>query len=419
MIRNDMFHRRTLLGTLSGAISRGKIRLLFGARQTGKTWLFRHLSEGLAAQEFNLQESGLRRRLEQDPASFAREVRALPADVRYVLVDEIQKVPALLDEVQALFDEHPKRWEFFLTGSSGRRLLRGAANLLPGRSHVYHLGPVTRWEQEGVSAHPLLGEPQGARARSSTAAPPPFEQQSLARTLLHGTLPGIMLEPDDTAAATLTAYVDTYLEEEVRREALVRDVGQFANFLKLAAIESGLPVNLAALSRESGVAQSSLRVFYDVLEQTFVGHRMRPYGRPGRKRLLTAPRFFLFDNGVRTAAAGIPFDVRLLETEGGRLLEHWVGTELLHRARYRGRGFTASSWRTASGAEVDFIWETPQEDVPIEVKWTARPAPADARHVETFLSTHPRRARRGLVVCRCEARQQLTDRVSAIPWTEL
>lgn len=117
-----MFFSRTLLEPLASAVSAGKVRLLFGARQTGKTELLRQVVTGAASAVFNLQESTLRRRFEEDPGRFGREVRALPAATRHVLIDEVQKVPALLDEVQALYDADRKAREFFVTGGSARRL---------------------------------------------------------------------------------------------------------------------------------------------------------------------------------------------------------------------------------------------------------------------------------------------------------
>ena len=340
----------------------------------------------------------------------------MPASIRNVVVDEVQKVPALLDEVQALYDGNPKRFQLYLTGSSARRLRRHSANLLPGRCHTYRLFPICRWEIVGSERVDWPGaqeRPGGQRrARRDSLFPP----QALERMLLFGSLPGVWLEPAETAAATLSAYVENYLEEEIRREALARDLGAFAVFLKLAALESGRQVNLTRLSQESGVPASSLKNYYQVLEDTFVGTWLRPYGRPGRKRLLATPRFLFFDMGVRNAAAGLPADRALLGSEGPSLLEQWVGLELTYRAAYLGRGHRVGFWRAVSGAEVDFVWEGPREDVPIQVKWTARPRPQDARHVETFLAEYPGRARRGLVVCRCERPEQLSERVLAVPW---
>ena len=407
-----MFYHRLLAGSLTSGASRNKVRLLFGARQTGRTELLRRTVPDPAL--FDLAATAERRRFEIDPASFGREARALRT--KSIVVDEIQKVPALLDEVQSLYDEHRSRFQIYLTGSSARQLRRGSANLLPGRCHIFRLAPVCLWECSGPERVSWPGgEPRQplAGARRVERA---FPAQSLDRTLLLGNLPGVRGESGPMAAATLEAYVENYLEEEIRREALARDLGSFAVFLKLAALESGRQVNLTRLSQESGVPASSLKNYYQVLEDTFVGTWLRPYGRPGRKRLLTTPRFLFFDTGVRNAAAGLPADRALLASEGPALLEQWVGLELTYRAAYRGRGYGVAFWRAVSGAEVDFVWESPREDVPIEVKWTARPRPQDARHVETFLAEYPGRARRGLVVCRCERPEQLTERVLAVPW---
>lgn len=424
----SMYNQRHLEQVLSGPLSRHKVRLLFGARQTGKTQLLRHLLAGPSTHLFDLQDSAERRRFEADPAAFGREVRALPAAIRTVAVDEIQKVPALLDEVQALFDSAPRRWQFYLTGSSARRLRARSANLLPGRSHAYRLHPVCGWEVARVAGSPEPALPQavvGRRSRGRRTAsgggptPPPFPVQRLDRVLLIGCLPGVRGEPAATARATLATYVEHYLEEEIRREALVREIGPFLVFLRLAALESGRQVNLARLSQESGVPMSTLKSHYQVLVDTFVGHWIPPYAGRSRKRLLTSPRFHFFDVGVRNAAAEVGLEPRVSDELGGPLLEQWVAQELVARADYSGRGHRVSFWRTTYGVEVDLVWESPREDLPIEVKWTARPRPQDARHLETFLDEFPRRAHRGLLVCRCPRPQQLTDRVTAIPWDVL
>jgi predicted AAA+ superfamily ATPase len=420
-----MYRRRHLERVLSGPVSRHKVRLLFGARQTGKTELLRHLLAGPGTRFFDLQDSAERRRFEADPSSFSREVRALPPAIRAVVVDEIQKVPALLDEVQALFDSAPRRWQFYLAGSSARRLRARSANLLHGRSHAYHLHPVCGWEvgRDGSASDAALPPPGVARRRRSpraatAAGPPPFPAQRLDRVLLLGCLPGVRSEPASTARATLGTYVGHYLEEEIRGEALVREMGPFLVFLHLAALESGRQVNLARLSQESGVPVSTLKNYYQVLVDTFVGHWMPAYAGRSRKRLLTSPRFHFFDVGVRNAAAELGSGPPSEEL-GGPLLAQWVAQEVVARADYAGRGHRVSFWRTTYGVEVDLVWESPREDLPIEVKWTARPRPVDARHLETFLDEFPHRARRGLLVCRCPQPQQLTDRVTAIPWDAL
>lgn len=408
---------------LAGTVSRNRVRLLFGARQTGKTELLRHLLAGESTTFYNLQDAGERRRFEADPGAFGRAVRALRKSVRNVVVDEIQKVPALLDEVQALYDAQPRRWQIYLTGSSARKLRVRSSNLLPGRSHVYHLYPVCLWETErrdaggGIAAVTRAG--QSGRTEPPGPAAPSFPEQDLSRILRLGCLPGVRGERTAAAQLTLWSYVDNYLEEEIRREALIREMGPFLVFLKLAAVESGRHVNLSKLSQESGVPASTLKNFYQVLVDTFVGYWVTAYGRPSRKRLLTTPRFLLFDVGVRNAAAGLSLEGRLSEAEAGPLLEQLVGQELAARAGYLGRSHRVSFWRTSYGAEVDYVWEGPRQDIPIEVKWTARPRPTDARHLETFLDEFSDRAKRGILVCRCDRPEQLTERVQAIPWQEL
>jgi len=411
-----MFYRRHLEVLLSGPVSRHKVRLLLGARQTGKTALLRHLLVGDRTLLLNLQDSATRRRFEADPSAFGREIRALPRTIQNVVVDEIQKVPQLLDEIQDLYDSSPRRWQFYLTGSSARRLRGGSANLLPGRSHAYVLHPVCGWEAAGAPS--LVISPPPSRSQKHSTSPA-FPEQLIARILQLGCLPGIRGEKTATARATLSTYVDHYLEEEIRREALVRDLGSFTAFLRFAATESGHPIRLAALSQESGIPASTLKTYYQLLVDTFVGHWIPAFARRTRKRLLSTPRFLFFDVGVRNAAADMPLDSRLTDENAGPLFEQWVGQELITRASYRGRGHRVSFWRTNYGSEVDFVWEAPKEDIPIEVKWTSRPRPVDARHLETFLDEYPTRARRGFLVCRCPQAQQLTDRVRALPWSSL
>jgi len=408
-MRMNMLYGRALAQDLHAKVSQGKIRLLFGARQTGKTSLLQScLPEG-TTRFVNLAAPSTRRAYEVDPGVLARELAALPLQIKHVVLDEVQKVPALLDEVQSLYDGNKRRFEIFLSGSSGRKLRQSVSNLLPGRAHVYHLHPVCLAEVRGYAPAVELGPQQAVAA-------PAFPPLTLEALLLFGSLPGVRQEPAASAAATLAGYVETYLEEEIRREAAARDLGAFANFLRLAALASGRMINVAALSQDSGVPASTVKNYYQVLVDTFVGHWVMPYARAPSQRIMKTPRFLFFDVGVRNAAAGLPLQPGLLNSEGPALLEHWVGLELLYRAALGGRGFRVSFWRTRSGAEVDYVLETPDEDIPIEVKWAERPTPSDARHLETFMQSYPKRARRGLVVCRVARPQQLTPRVLAVPF---
>lgn len=399
---------RWIEGPLGRPGSARKVRLVFGARQTGKSTLLRHVA-GAAGLWIDLQDSSRRIEFERRPRAFSEFVLAGPRRAT-VVVDEIQKVPALLDEIQWLNDRHPGRFRFALTGSSARRLRAHSANLLPGRSHLFHLFPVLQAERMVKSR--VLPMPAHHPAA-------PFPPQNLADLLLHGSLPGVLQESREGRKRTLEAYSELYLEEEIRREGLVRDVGAFSRFLELAAIESGRTMNLVGVSKESGVPIATLRLFYQVLVDTFVGYWLPPYAGRDRSRLLKTPRFYFFDLGVRNSTARLPLSADLIKLQGGHLLEHWVGLELYHRCRLLGRGYRLGFWRTVGGAEVDFVVETPREILPIEVKWTDKPAPSDVRHLEHFMGLHPARSRRAFLVCRVAEPRRLTERITAIPWSEL
>jgi predicted AAA+ superfamily ATPase len=212
------------------------------------------------------------------------------------------------------------------------------------------------------------------------------------------------------------AVSNTYaLENEIRQENIVEDMGAFIRFLRLAALESGHQVNYTKIAKAVGVAVNTLRKYYQVLEDAYVGLRLPAFGR-SRKRVLSSPRYLLFDIGVRHMLAELPINEALLTLDAGHIFEQWVPGELYYRCQYAGRGFRLSSWRNTSGAEVDGIIETPDEVIPVEVKWTDRPSPGDARHVETFIRHHQDMASRGYVICRTPHKQRLSDRVLALPW---
>jgi predicted AAA+ superfamily ATPase len=391
--------------------SENKVRLLFGARQSGKSTLLQRLANA-EARVFNLQERRTRLELERDPHIFTQVLEAEKQTPLVVCVDEIQKVPDLLDEVQYLYDTYPGRFRFLLTGSAARKLKFSSSNLLPGRAHLFQLSPLILPERKGgqeCRVFPMAEESYGEG----------FPTSELEDILLFGNLPGVTLEREKTRVRTLESYVDLYLEEEIRREALVRNVGAFQQFLELAATESGNVIHLANISRESGIPVATLRTYYQVLEDTFVGFRIPAYGTTGRKRVLTTPRFLFFDNGVRNAAARYHFSTDLLKTQVGRLFENWVGQELMHRCLYAGRAYRLSFWRTAHGAEVDYVLETPDETIPIEVKATDSPSPADVSHLKLFLETYPKKARRGFLICRCRTPRRMADNIEAIPWKNI
>ncbi len=406
----NIYYNRWLEKKLKSNLSKNKVRLIFGARQTGKTMLLNELMPENKTKIYNLQDSRLRRRFEKDPSLFSGELQALDKKIKNIFVDEIQKVPALLDEIQYIYDLDKTRFQIFLTGSSARKLRKSTANLLPGRCHLYNLFPVSLIEERKSDISIIKKEKRLLN---------PFSEKSLEWKLLYGNLPGVRNESSEAAMETLDAYVTNYIEEEIRKEAVVKNISAFEIFLQLAAIENGKQINLSKLSRESGIPVSTLKNYYQVLVDTFVGYWMPGFRSSARKRVLTTPRFYFFDIGVRNAVAELKLNESILNELGGNLFESLVGLELLQKARYYGRGFNVSFWRTVSGAEVDFIFETPKENFPTEVKWTKFPKEKHAKNVEKFINLYPEKSNKGFVVCRTPEPVKISENVTAIPYNFL
>jgi predicted AAA+ superfamily ATPase len=408
---------RWYAGVLQEKLSRPYVHLVFGARQTGKSTLLRALlpAETLVV---DLADPKERTRHLADPGAFLKDCCSLPADKagRFVFVDEVQAAPSIFDAVQHLYDRDKKRWRFVLCGSSARKLRRTGANLLPGRSFMHRLFPLT------VAEHPA-DEPRIPYAVSPLPLvwgeghkqEHPFPACDLLTRLAYGALPGVVAAEERDRAALLRSFAFVHLEEEIRREALVKDWGAFVRFMQLAAAESGQLVNFAAISQESGVSQPTVKSYYQLLEDMFVGVRIPAFSRSPRKHLLSTPKFLFFDLGVRHAAAGLTVSPEVVKVNPGPFFEQWVGLELWKRLQYLEQG-RLYHLRTKDGAEVDFILERGNTLTPIEVKWTENPTRHDARHLLGFLAEHPRQARHGFIVCRCSRPQSLHDQITALPW---
>jgi len=371
------------------SLNRGKSILLLGPRQTGKTSLLGRISGDLY---LSFVRPDVRLRYEKNPALLAGEVDAIFDKKKQplVLLDEIQKVPEILDVVQDLIDR--KAGRFILTGSSARKLRRGGTvNLLPGRIVTERLDPLCISELPDVSLRDLL---------------------------LYGSLPGILAAGGENEMhRDLESYVVTYLEEEVRAEALVRSLGPFARFLECAAAESGKIVHLRGLSQEIGVAHTTIASYYAILEDCLIVERIEPLSKSNiRKRLTKSPRYLFFDLGVRRVAAregtSLPRDAM------GHLFEHFVGLELIRLARLAVDRTRIRFWRDPAGPEVDWVIERENTLTPLEVKWTDSPSVSDAKHLQIFLDEY-KTAEKAWIVCQTPRKIKLSDRITAIPWQSL
>lgn len=382
------FFKRTLLSSLQAQLSRGKSVLLLGPRQTGKTTLVSHLRVDFEI-SFLLQRTRLL--YEKDPDHLVHEIEALGKKKPLIFIDEVQKVPDLMDVIQYLIDG--KKAQFILTGSSARKLRhQKALNLLPGRIVEMRLDPLCLAE---------INEP------------------NLNELLLTGSLPSIFSELDrDNKEIDLDSYVSTFLEEEVRKEAVVRSVPAFARFLELAAIDSGRISNFLEISKQIGVAHTTISSHYQILEDCLIVERFDPIVKSMRRKKLTrSSRYLFFDMGVRRITANE--GRKLIPERMGELFEHFIGLELRRLSRLFAPPRTeVAFWRDPGGPEVDWVIQFPDRWIPIEVKWTEHPTATQAVHLETFLDEYPE-AKKGYIICRTSRSHRLSDRVDAIPWKNL
>ena len=354
---------------------------LWGPRQSGKTTLLK--SRFPDAYRIDLLRTDERIRYEANPSLLRQELRAL-APGRRVVIDEIQKTPALLDEVHYLLQEDPR--PFALCGSSARKVRRGHANLLGGRA--------LRRELLGLSAREIGTE------------------FSLERMLNHGPLPPHYLA--DAPQERLAAYVDLYLKEEILDEGLSRNLPVFSAFLRAAAIGDTEVTNFSNIARECGVAASTVRGYYEILEDTLVGALVPAFTRRAKRRVLHAPKFYFRDVGVvnHLVQRGT---VRQGAEAFGKAFENWIFHELSVHARSRPVPYEIAYWRLSSGIEVDFVLGN--GEVAVEVKGKSPLQSRDTRHLLEFLKEHPG-VRQMIVVC-LEPRPRITDEgVRILPWRE-
>jgi predicted AAA+ superfamily ATPase len=340
-----------------------KSHFLLGPRQTGKTFLVRRVLPG--ARLYDLLDSATYLALSRHPGRIAEELE--PGD-RIVVIDEIQRLPDLLNEVHRLIESRGVR--FLLTGSSARKLRRGGVNLLGGRARTKYLHPLT-WPELG--AH--------------------FD---LARVVSRGLLPSIYFSDDP--GADLAAYAGTYLQEEVVAEGATRNVPAFSRFLRVAALANATIVSFTNVASDAQVARTTVYEYFDILRDTLVLHELPAWRQSRKRKPVVSSKYYFFDVGVLGTLQGRSF--RAGTPEFGQALESYLLHELVSYRDYRS-GEPLAYWRSTSGFEVDFIIG---DHTAIEVKATRSVSPADlkglralaeeerfARYVFVCLESRPRR----------------------------
>ena len=372
---------------LSIALPERQSAFLWGARKTGKSTFLREAFPGSVS--FDFLRTDLLIAFTTRPALLREQLLAKPPSslVLPVILDEVQKVPALLDEVHGLIEGHGLR--FVLCGSSARKLKRGRANLLGGRAWRYEMLPLVSAEFPGAAE----GE----------------EGMDLLRALNNGLIPSHYLSANPRKS--LDAYVRDYLQEEVFDEGLTRNMPAFSRFFEALGYCHGELINHANISRDCGVDAKTVKEYFQILCDTLLGRFVLPYKKRQERQVISkAPKFYLFDVGVAGAVA----KRRIVEPRGdlfGKAFEHLVFMELVAHASYSELAYEIHFWRTKGGAEVDFVLG--DGEVAVEVKGTSRVDDRDLRSLRLFGETH--RPRSSIVVCN-ESAERVVDGIRVVPW---
>jgi len=315
-------------------LAKKKSFFLFGPRATGKTFLISESFDKHETLVINLLRSDIFLRLNNAPHELEEMINVFE-NPELVIIDEVQRIPELLNEVHRLIEE--KQLRFILTGSSARKLKRDGVNLLAGRAWEANLFPLVSSEIPDFDLH---------------------------RYLHYGGLPPVYLSEDPIEE--LDAYVNTYLKEEIQTESLVRKIPAFTRFLEVAALTSGKMMNFAEIASDTGVPASTIREYYQILEDTFLGFMVHGWTKTRKRKAISKAKFYLFDLGVKNTLARI----KSLEPRSdlyGQAFEHFIAMELRAYLSYRRHKKDLHYWCSTHGTEVDFIIG---DEVAIEVKIT-------------------------------------------------
>ncbi|MBI2066397.1 MAG: ATP-binding protein [Deltaproteobacteria bacterium] len=350
---------------------------LWGPRQVGKTSLLGKIfSDSLL---FDLLDPRLYEELTLNPGLLQEKVLAEAKNRKPVIIDEIQKIPRLLDIVQHLITKYDT--QFILSGSSARKLKRGAGNLLGGRAVRYELYPLVYKEI------------------------PNFD---LLRALNHGLLPQHYLH--EAPIDLIHAYVGDYLKEEIFAEALTRNLQAFSKFLEGAAFSNGEQVNHTNIASDCGVYSSTVRNYFQILEDTLIGRFLPVYQKRPKRRVTKAPKFYFFDMGI------VNFLLKRGKIEKGsevfgKALEHFIYHEIVTHSHYSRLNYGISFWRTSSQMEVDFILG--DHEIALEIKGTSL---AQEKHLKGLKAFQEEYKVNKSILVSLDSSPRLAGDIRILPW---
>lgn len=332
---------------------------LFGARGTGKTSLLKAIFAKQNTLWIDLLKPKEDEKYSLNPERLIAELDALKQPPKWVVIDEVQKIPELLDVVHLLIEERDLR--FALTGSSARKLKRGGANLLAGRAFVYKLFPFTASELTGA-----------------------FD---LSQTLAWGSLPKLQtLKSDEERQLFLESYCHTYLKEEILTEQLIRKLVPFRRFLEVASQSCGEVINYSKIAEDAKIDDKTAKSYFEILEDTLLGFSLPSYSRSVRKQLSLAPKFYLFDNGVtRALSKTLHIPLEMGQSNYGTAFEQFLINEIHRLNHYCRDKYHLSYVRTKDGQEIDLVLERAGEPtILIEIKSTSTVQTRHLKHLNNI-----------------------------------
>ncbi|HLE12505.1 MAG: hypothetical protein A2504_03500 [Bdellovibrionales bacterium RIFOXYD12_FULL_39_22] len=362
---------------------------LFGARGVGKTTLLSTFFKEKKVLRVDLLLAEEEERFSGHPDQL-KELIAADSAIEWVVIDEIQKIPKLLDIVHSIIETKENKVKFALTGSSAKKLKRGSANLLAGRALINNLFPLTFLE---------MGEA--------------FD---LEAALSFGLLPKIVnTENSLHKSEILKSYTQAYLKEEVWAEQMVKNLAPFRKFLEVAAQMNTEIINYSKIARTIGVATHTVQGYFQILEDTLLAHILEPFNTSVRKRLISAPKFYFFDIGVKRALDRTINQTVVAGTyEYGRAFEHFIITQLIALNSYYRSDFRFGYLKTKDGLEIDLIIERPgQSLVLLEIKSSINVDKSDLLGLRSVVKDFPG----AVFLCACQDKlARRMENIYILPW---